>query len=80
MTADKNIPQVDGKVDLSWATSAPKASAADSDVAMASGIEDDQPPTKPTVENDDVGGFGGAAEDQRDQGDMDYEGGDWDIS
>ncbi|KAK7997378.1 hypothetical protein PG989_005418 [Apiospora arundinis] len=83
VTANKNIPQVDGKVELTWATSAPKtaAAAADGDVNMASGLEEDQSATKPAAENDDAGGFGGAVEeDQRYQGDMDYEGGDWDIS
>ncbi|KAK8042434.1 hypothetical protein PG994_012917 [Apiospora phragmitis] len=80
VTANKNIPQVDGEVELSWAISAPKAAAADGDVAMASGIEEDQPSSKPAAETDDNSGFGGAVEDQRDQGDMDYEGGDWDIS
>ncbi|KAK7927374.1 hypothetical protein PG985_004372 [Apiospora marii] len=80
VTANKNIPQVDGTVELSWATSAPKASAADGDVAMANEMDDDQPATKPTAENDDAGGFGGAVEDQGDQGDMDYEAGDWDLS
>ncbi|KAK6828237.1 hypothetical protein PG987_011578 [Apiospora arundinis] len=83
VTANKNIPQVDGKVELTWATSAPKtaAAAADGDVNMASGLEEDQSATKPAAENDDAGGFGGAVEeDQRSQGDMDYEGGDWDIS
>ncbi|KAK7956427.1 uncharacterized protein PG986_005649 [Apiospora aurea] len=78
VSANKNIPQVDGTVDLAWATSAPKAAAAaaaDGDVAMASGIEEDQS-MKPAAEIDDNSGFG----DARDQGDMDYEGGDWDIS
>ncbi|KAK8080319.1 hypothetical protein PG997_008137 [Apiospora hydei] len=78
VSANKNIPQVDGSVDLAWATSAPKAAAAaaaDGDVAMASGIEEDQS-MKPAAEIDDNSGFG----DPRDQGDMDYEGGDWDIS
>ncbi|KAK8119339.1 RNA-binding domain-containing protein [Apiospora kogelbergensis] len=82
VTVNKNIPQVDGKVELSWATTAPKATAAtDGDVPMASGMEEDQSATKPAAENnDDTGGFGGAGEEQRDQGDMDYEVGDWDIS
>ena len=47
---------------------------------MASGLEDEQAANKATDEVDDAESFGGDGEEARDQGDMDYEGGDWDIA
>lgn len=80
VSANKKIPSVEGTVELSWASSAPKAAGADSDIPMASGLEDEQAANKAADEADDAESFGGGAEEARDQGDMDYEGGDWDIS
>lgn len=76
VSANKAIPGVDGSVELSWATSAPKAVVADSDFPMASGLEEEQA-AKAVTEVDESGGFD---TDVRDQGDMDYEAGEWDIS
>lgn len=71
---------MEGTVELSWASSAPKAAGADSDIPMASGPEDEQAADKAADGADDAGSFGEGMEEAQDQGDMDYEGGDWDIS
>ena len=61
-------------------SSAPKAAGADSDNPVASVLEDEQAANKAADDADDAESFGGGEEEARDQGDMDYEGGDWDIS
>ncbi|KAI0132853.1 hypothetical protein BJ170DRAFT_263748 [Xylariales sp. AK1849] len=76
VSANKTIPGVEGTVELTWTTSAPKTVGADSDLHMASGLEEEHSAKAPT-EVEESSGFGGT--DVRDQGDMDYEGGDWDI-
>jgi hypothetical protein len=75
VSANKTIPDVDGIVELTWATSAPKPVEAESDFPMASVLEDEQAAKATEVE--ESSGFG---VDARDQGDMDYEGDEWDIS
>lgn len=80
VSANKKIPLVEGTVELSWASSAPKAAGADRDIPMASGLEDEQTANRAADEADDAESFGGGEEEARDQGDMDYEGGDWDIA
>lgn len=80
VSANKTIPSVEGTVELSWASSAPKAAGADSDIPMASGLDEEQAANKATDEVDGAESFGGDGEEARDQGDMDYEGGDWDIA
>lgn len=76
VSASKSIPDVDGQVELSWATSAPKAVGADNDHLMASGLEEEH--AAKVAEADESNTFGGG-DDARDQGDMDYEAGEGDI-
>ncbi|KAI1854108.1 hypothetical protein JX266_001249 [Neoarthrinium moseri] len=76
VSANKTIPGVDGTVELTWANSAPRTAGADSDFPMSSGLEDEQA-AKTANDVEETNAFG---RPDRDQGDMDYEGGDWDIS
>ncbi|KAK6079643.1 ccch zinc finger and rrm domain-containing protein [Seiridium cupressi] len=77
VSAQKSIPGVDDKVELAWATSAPKAVGADSDFPTAGGLEEEQS-IKPDQDVEENNGFGRINSGKQD--DMDYEGGDWGIS
>lgn len=73
----KAIPDVEGEVELSWATLAPKTAGEDSDFQVAGGLEEEQADkTDEIVE--EQSNFGRANAGNQD--DMDYEGGDWGIS
>ncbi|OTB00404.1 hypothetical protein M426DRAFT_15542 [Hypoxylon sp. CI-4A] len=86
VSANNAIPGLDEKVEAAWATSAPQSEAktkSDSDVQMASGIEDEQAATKGKTSAEDTVTIGleeGEVDDAngRDQHDMDFEAGeDW---
>ncbi|ORY65129.1 uncharacterized protein BCR38DRAFT_368143 [Pseudomassariella vexata] len=80
-SANKTIPGVEGMLELTWTMSAPKTAGADSDLPVASGIDEEQSKA-PNVDADENASFSAVADigDAGDQGDMDYEGGEWDIS
>ncbi|KAH6659296.1 hypothetical protein BKA67DRAFT_10157 [Truncatella angustata] len=77
VSGQKTIPGVEGEVELSWATSAPKTARADNDFPTVSGPEEDQAVQTGQDEQgyNQLGHMGRSNQD-----DMDYEGGDWDIS
>ncbi|KAI0379339.1 hypothetical protein F5Y04DRAFT_132943 [Hypomontagnella monticulosa] len=89
VSANNAIPGLDDKVEIEWAASAPQPAAkstVDSDVPMASGLEDEQSAREKASAEDSSATVGleeGEVEDEqgRDQHDMDYEAGeDWGIS
>lgn len=78
VSAQKAIPGVEGEVELSWTASAPKTVGADSDFPMASGLEDEQINKTDQDEEQQQDHLGHMSRSNQD--DMDYEGGDWEIS
>ncbi|KAI1461503.1 hypothetical protein F4805DRAFT_414386 [Annulohypoxylon moriforme] len=89
VSANNAIPGLDDKVEIAWATSAPqseKKTAADDDVPMVSGLEDEQAAHDKTT-TEDNGANADLEEGEvdnpnsHDQHDMDFESGQgWDIS
>ncbi|KAI1081672.1 hypothetical protein F5B20DRAFT_52004 [Whalleya microplaca] len=87
VSANNTIPGLDDKIEPTWATSAPQSEAnatATDDLHMASGLEDEQAAKAKdgiaengTVADLEEGEVGDAH--ARDQGDMDYEAGEWDM-
>lgn len=89
ISANNTLPGLDDKIEIAWATSAPQSSAktaADGDVTMTSGIEDEQA-AKDKAGAEESSAIADLEEGEvdnrhgRDQGDMDFEAGeDWGIS
>ncbi|ETS83554.1 hypothetical protein PFICI_05430 [Pestalotiopsis fici W106-1] len=76
VSGQKAVPGVEGEVELSWASSAPKTTEADNDL---SGAHDEQDTaTNQEEETEEHSGFGRPSANS--QYDMDYEGGDWGAS
>ncbi|KAH8681057.1 hypothetical protein BX600DRAFT_504797 [Xylariales sp. PMI_506] len=79
VSTNNSIPGVDGTVELSWSNSLPKTANADADTSTANNGEDEQASKQAAEEEvEESGGFDTA--DVGDQGDMDYEEGEWEIS
>ncbi|KAI8630669.1 hypothetical protein F5Y19DRAFT_428573 [Xylariaceae sp. FL1651] len=84
VSANNSIPGIEGKTEPTWVKTAPETpkAAANGDVPMASTLEDDQT-TKEKTDTGDGDANGGLEEgeisntDDHDQGDMDYEAGEW---
>lgn len=75
VSGQKAIPGVEGELEASWASSAPKTAEAENDL---SGAQDDQDAATGQEEPEEHGGFGRPSANS--QYDMDYEGGDWGAS
>lgn len=75
VSGPKTIPGVEGEVEVSWASSAPKNAKVDTDLSGTRG-EEDMAMGQEEVEEEN--GFDRAG--ARSQYDMDYEAGEWEAS